>query len=412
MRPVVVCVALLGALIGPVAPSRAAEPGARTETGRTAAYHVAQARQFLKNGWLRDAAAEIDAALALPDGVASPDVAVVGARVFFALRDLDRCLPLARRAADLAPTEAARAEADAWVGLLEASYGWVEVRAPIADLASRLQLEADGPVLDPEHRTWVDAVALELRARSRLPVRVALPAGAYRINGQRVQIDPLATAALELPLSALGARGLAALQVARVELGVGVDAPFGPSVRGLSPGPFAELGLTQPAGPVLVGIVGSFGARGHRTPEGPETRAAAWSVGARVGREFAIGGPLNVRPTVGVRYANVPGLSLACASAGASLACGPEGPASADPYATIVVDGRAVVPFAELSVDWRTAGRTSVGGLGVAVGVDHLRGHLADGDAHTPAGTPIPYTSDAAWSATAVRLSARGSLAF
>ena len=54
-------------------------------------------------------------------------------------------------------------------------------------MASRLQLEADGPVIDPEQRAWVDAVALDLRAAQRRSVEgerlLVEGAGEYRGPG-------------------------------------------------------------------------------------------------------------------------------------------------------------------------------------------------------------------------------------
>ena len=76
---------------------------AAAEDGATVRHHVAQARQFVKNHWYEDAALEIQAGLALPDGPENFELQWLGAQVYYELVDIDRALPLAHRAAILAP---------------------------------------------------------------------------------------------------------------------------------------------------------------------------------------------------------------------------------------------------------------------------------------------------------------------
>ncbi len=389
------------------------EPAAAQEA-TSARHHVAQARQFVKNKWYADAAAEIEAALKAPNGADNFEAHWLGAQVYYELVDIDRAIPLAERAAGLAPNAEAREQAANYATFLRETFGTVVVRGPEAGTRSRLQIESASPLFDADLKRLVNKVALTLRDGAALPVRVSLPAGDYLVNGVPVNVTPGGTSPVKLELRQLGARGLAALQVTRLEIAGGTSVLFGDRVANLDTGGAFDLALTLPAGPVLIGLVGVWDVRSYRAA-GSETVTdlGAYGGGVRVGRELALGGPLSVRPSVGARYGLVPGIALGCDEADGALTCVPD---ADDPDVALFATGRAITPFVELALEFREAGRTTALGVGVKVVAEQHVGTVpTPGDAALAdtASTTLPYTATpSTWTATGVRLLATLSLAF
>lgn len=388
---------------------------AMAEEGGSVRHHVAQAKQFVKNKWYDDAALEIEAALAAPGGADSFDAHWLGAQVYLELVDVARASELAERAAILAPNADAREQAANFSTWLKENFGVVEVRGPEAGITSRLQIERTSVVFDADQKRLINKVALKAHEQTRLPTKIGLPAGEYLVNGVAVTIPPGGTIPLVLDRRHLGAAGLAALQVTRVEVGAGASVLFGDRVSNLGTGGAFELGLTQPVGPVQIGLVGVFDLREYTAAE--SNRVAdyrAVSGGVRLGQEFSVDGPLSIRPAVGVRYGLVPGVPFSCDEAEGALTCVPlhEGEADVEIYAL----GRAVTPFAELSVAFREAGRTTALGVGVKAVVEEHIGSVANPGqavlADLPDGSPLPYTAEpGTWTATGLRLLAHLSIA-
>lgn len=389
---------------------------AMAEDAGSVRHHLAQARQFAKNHWYADAALEIEAALALPGGSADFDVNWLGAQVYYELVDIDRALPCAQRAGAYAPTDQAREQADTFHAFLRDTFGWIEIRAPHDGMVSRLQLESTSIVFDADLKRLINKVSLDLREKTSLPARVALPAGTYLVNGAEVVVVAGQTVPLRLEMDQLGARGIAALQVTRFEVSAGMNVMFGERVANLDPGGAMELALTQPVGPVLVGFLGTYDLRTYLAGLNQQT-SSPWSFGGgvRVGYELVIGGPLAVRPSVGARVGYVPGIGLACDDVDGSVACVP--PDGGEHALELYAVGRSVAPFGELTVEYREAGRTTALGVGVKAVVEQHVGRVASPGEATLYGDPdatlLPYTAEpAAWSATGVRLLANLSLAF
>lgn len=392
-----------------------AAPDAAAQEAGSARHHVAQARQFVKNKWYEDAAAEIEKALAAPGGAENFDAHWLGAQVYYEVVDIDRAVTLAERAAALAPDAEARERAADYAEFLRRTFGAVEVTGPDPNLRSRLQIEPASVIFDADLKRLVNKVALRARDGVTLPARISLPAGDYLVNGVPVTVPAGGAGQVRLELGQLGSRGLAALQVTRLEIGAGTGVLFGERVENLGTGAAFELSLTVPVGPLLLGAVGTWDLRSYRAA-GSETTTdlQAWGGGVRVGREFALGGPVGVRPSVGVRYGLVPGIGFGCDEADGALTCAlPDADAEVEIYAL----GRAVTPFAELSIEYREAGRTTALGVGVkAVVEQHVGTVESPGEAllhDAPDATPLPYdAAPATWSATGLRLLANVSLAF
>ena len=404
----------------------AQDPAEGRDAGSSARHHVAQARQFVKNKWYDDAVVEIEAALAAPGGADNFDAHWIGAQVYYELVRADRALLLAERAALLAPNADAREQASSFATFLRATFGFVDLRGPQPGLTSRLQLESTSVIFDADLKRLVHTLALELREPTALPMRLSLPEGEYLLNGVKLVVRPDTTSTVDLGMNQLGARGLAALQVTRLEVATGTTVLFGERVENLRTGVAFELSLTQPVGPVLIGALGTFDVRSYAAGGNRSaTDLHAWSGGLRVGRELALGGPLALRPSLGLRYGLVPGIGYACDEADGALACVPKGDfptEDGDPAVEIYAVGRAFTPFVELALEYRDAGRTTALGIGVKAVVEQHVGtvaspgeaalvHAPDHDGPDAASLPYVATPNT-WTATGIRLLANVSFAF
>lgn len=338
---------------------------------QSAAYHLDQARQFVKNKWYDDAAEQIEAALAA-GGEADFEVNWLGAQVYQELTRMDRAAALARRAADLAPNAGARDRCAALVDYLESSWGQLQITAPYDAMRSRVQVEPTSPVIDPEEKRLLNKIALDLRDNVTLPVTVSLPVGDYLVNGVAVSVTGGGSSSVALQLDQLGARGLAALQVSRLEVSPGAVARWGSALGGTSIGPSIEVAFTQPIGPVLLGVVADWEPRGYATiADSTSFTPSGGSAGLRIGRELAVGGPVAIRPSAGIRYTIVTGVRMDCTwtdPTRTAATCGPPGAADADLAAYAPAQG--VAPFGELAAEYRQAGRTTALGVGVKLAIE------------------------------------------
>ena len=361
--------------------------------------HLTQARLYLKRGWPEAAAEELRTALATPAGRARYDVCWMAAGVAWEILDIDWALEMAEAAAAAAPDEDRRQEARALAQSYREGFGFLVVEAPHLGMVSRLQLESTGLVLDPERKRYIQRAALAWRERTPLPARLGLPVGSYTINGHAVTITAGQEVVLPLPMSALGGRGLAALQVTRLEASVGIRSVTGSTAatEGLLPSLHTQLTLTQPVGPVLLGAALGHTAMTYRAEGNILAYDSAWTASARLGREVVLDGALSLRPAAIFGYGALPGLGIRCSEDACAPAADGE---SADRF----VQGGAWLGGGELLVEYREAGRTTALGTGVKLSTTHAWGTLPE-DAD---GTPL---SARRWAATDLLMLANLSLA-
>lgn len=414
-----IALSLLLLLAGPAAAgeeeARSGESAAGDAAGDAAvATHLAQARLFAKKKWYEDARAELQAALALPAGAESYEVHRLAHDVAWALLDVESARELAAGAARTAPDGDRRAEAEALVASYDSQFGVLVVQGPYDSLASRLQLELQSVLFDAELKRFANQLALQLREKHPLPLRVGLPAGTWLVNGEEVQVLAGEETELVLPMRALGARGLAALQVFRLEVSAGLGAKLGEDTRALVPSPQLQVAATQPLGPVLLGLFLDQGVTRFRgETKSLEDPQVTWGGGVRLGAELNTRAPLAVRPSLVLRTYTQPGLPLDCVAAGEAWSCGGD---VDDPELRVYAVGTALAPGAELSVDYREAGRTTALGTGVKIVVDQALGRFPEeAQATLPAegGQTITWSpGEARWSATSIRVLANVSFAF
>lgn len=403
------------ALLSLWAPSaRGAEPGQAEDAA--VQHALDQAKLFTRRGWVEDARAELEAAAATPAGAESAALwwALAGARL--TVCDAEGAWLAAERAAALIDDAGARAEILSFAADLRGQHGVLTVSAPHEGMFSRLQLEPQSMLLNPEHKRCVEALSLAWTHGVSLPARVALPQGDYAVQGQAVTVTPGAEASLPLAMGQLGAKGFSALQVSRLELASGVSTLFGPQAAHYAPSLELQVAFTQPVAGWLVGATVDWSARSWvMVNAGPAASARSVAGGLRVGRELMIGGPLALRPTLGYRYGVIPGVAMGCVGgSGEGLRCDTT-PDPDDDWA-VYASALAHIPSAELSMNYRRAGRTTALGLGVRAGVDLVLGApQSPGEAQvTTRELTVRYAvdDDAAFRALGLRMLAEVSVAF
>ena len=402
--------ALIG-LLATASPLRTAVAGEASSQAGDPVHHVAQARLFLKRGWTDDAAAELALARSTPAGQALFEVWWLSSQVAWSRLDALGARNMATHALSRADSEAQRAEVSAWITNFDQNFGRLQLSAPQDGLSSRLQLESTGLIFDTEHKKYLDKLALTWREKTELPLEIALPAGSYLINGQSLEIKAGSAHEMQLPMKALGSKGLAALQVTRMEAAFGVLV-MGGDLATLRPAPQAQLGLTLPAGPLLLGLMGDYAIQKADIGTGEDLRApGGFSGGIRIGGEVFTSLPLSIRPSAVLRYGQLPAVPVACDPGAGPWAC-QVGNTSAGQAAGLV-SGQAWMPGGELVVEYREAGRTTAFGAGIKLEVDAILGKLpSEGESVAKPEGESWTLADPAVRGTASRILANISLAF
>jgi len=349
--------------------------------------HHQQARLHMRRGWPEAAAEELRQAVASPEGRASYAICLLAQEVAFELLDIDWATEMAEAAAAAAPDPAARAAAQQAAEAYRTQFGTLVVTAPHGGMASRLQLESTSLIINPDWKRFINRAALRLRDRSALPLRQALPAGSYLVNGQEVTVTGGQEVTAALPMKALGPRGLTALQVTRIESAAGVRTLGGSASRDHLPSALYRAGIAQPAGPLLIGVVGRISptvyldAHGIRSLGPPAADASL-----RVATELALDGALSVRPGLRAGWGRLAALPLTCSDAACSVATGEE---AADRYESAT----GLTGAGELTIEYRQAGRTTAMGFGVTFSAEAARGTLPAALSDGTKTTEDPWTA-------------------
>ena len=169
-------------------------------------------------------------------------------------------------------------------------------------------------------------------------------------------------------MRAIGSRGLAALQVTRLELAMGGRALFGDAAAALLPEPMAQLSLTQPVGPVLLGVLAEVCPTRYIDAQNRIiTGEPAWALGGRLGRELYLAGAISIRPSILVRRSALSGLYSGA------------GHLQQSDSVTTALGG-------ELSMEYREAGRTTALGTGIKLSADRAWGRLEDDEPYALTG--------------------------
>jgi hypothetical protein len=383
---------------------------------------ISQAKHFVKNGWHSDAVRELEAATKDPTGRSSFEVHAMLSKVHYALGDARKAQQYATRAIELGTNPASIQELERFSRFLKENFGLLHLKPPYPGMKSTLIVESAFPILDPEIAQFYEAIRKQWTTKTALPLSIGFPVGTYNINGMTIEVKAGKEATLHMNMDTLGASGLSALQVSRIEFSLGPAMLASKRAANLRPSLDAQFSISQPIGPWILGAQFDYSFRSFSVEgEGIVADPFAYTAGLRFGREFLIGGPLAFRPSLGYRYGLLPGIPLACESsdpldpfAGPYVCRSPEN-ADGVPDVKVYAIGRVHLPFAELSVDYRHSGRTTAMGMGVKLILGQALGKIAQTATATvqASGEQIDYTTaDNRFSGTNIRMLANFSFAF
>jgi hypothetical protein len=375
-----------------------------------------QVRLFIRRKWYSDAAAELALLLDTPAGRTSFEAHWLGAQLAWLRLDAIGAEAMAARAIELTQDPERRQAAVDLHQTYVTGFGRVQVDTPYPGMASIMQLERVDLVFDPELKGYINGIALQWRDRVDLPVTVSLPVGRYLIQGIEVDVRAAEETRLQLEMDQIGARGLAALQVTRLEVAAGMGLWFGERMANQFPSAQLQLALSQPVGRALLGVSTDVALQTWSAVSADQARGPIpWSAGVRIGTELVGGGALAIRPSLLLRGGRVAGVGLDCVQGDAGWFCGTPDGIDGDAL-RVYTPSMVALPGIELSVDYRQAGRTTAVGSGVKLVAEQAIGVVpTSGVAEVQAveGVRLSWTSyEPAWTATRVQMLANLSFAF
>lgn len=254
--------------------------------------HADQARIYARQGYPADALAEVEAGLADPNPADALELYAIGVDAAYALGDIDRVLRWSQQAADRAVSPEAHEQWQARHDAVAAAWGWVRVTGS----RGGVQLEAAEPVLDPDQKRVAAGIVTRAASARGGELRVALPVGAWRVDGRAVQVVAGETAevATVAPARRMHAR-----------LGPGVQAAIGDR---LAVAPVLEGGVDAALGPCTLGAAVRWAPEPRVSAAGvPELALDAGGAALWVGAPLRPVTELVVQPALGLRAAWIPG---------------------------------------------------------------------------------------------------------
>jgi hypothetical protein len=356
--------------------------------------HKSQAELYAKRGFYADARAELALAMDTPEGQHDPELAWTAAQVAWELQDVEAAIDMAERTARLASDDDVRENATAWAENLRETFGFLTIDGPYAGMATRVQLDPRSTLFDPELKRYLNKLGVTLRISTDLPVRVGVPVGDYLVNGEAATVGAGEEVIVTLPLHAMGSRGMAAVQVARIEIAAGVSAPYSTRAENALPSPEVEIGITEPLGSVTAGIAVAVLAATYRADGSVTQTTAGGSIAARVGRDLVLQGPVSLRPAFVARAGWMPGIPYLCDGSGEAWACSPASEAPPELSNTVYATARMVGIGGEVLFEYREAGRTTSLGTGVRLGIEQAWGTVP-----SQSEAVLPDESTIAWTA-------------
>ena len=279
-------------------------------TDRDYRSHVDQARFFLKKSWHNDAAEQLELAVESEDGKLDPEAWFLLASVRYQLADLSGAREAADRAIVHSRSDDQTSQAQELLRFLDDQFGLVELSSSRPGVAARVHIELTGLLIDPQLKAYFGQLTDRLEDKVTLPFTVGLPAGAYAINGQEIEVAPGSPQRLQLRPG-----GAASLQSLDVDASFGVQTLLGDAVSSNVPIPQLELGVSQPLGVVFFGAMATWSIQPVPTMEGLLVSPTGWSAGAKVGLDLGGDSAFTLRPAIAGRVVSLPGIQLACTEA-------------------------------------------------------------------------------------------------
>jgi hypothetical protein len=314
-----------------------------------------QAKFFIRKKWYEDALEQLQASVQHEDGRIDPEAWYLLATVRYELADLEGARKAAERAHSFSRDDNQLEQASALAAFLREQFGVVRLTNPHEGVVTKLDVQLTSLLFDPGLKAYLTRLAERTRGDMLLPHRIGLPAGTYDINGSQVVVT--AGEEVSVDVTVLSKAPLA-LQVAQVEVSTGLSTWFGPRVSNMLPAATLQLAVTQPVGPLMFGLHASWEPRPYNTAtRGVALSPTASSVGFRLGRDLPGLNPLVLRPSIGYRFAVLPGVEVPCEAGIDSWTCGE----SADPELLIYTVGRMHIPYVEVAAHYLEMRRRGLG---------------------------------------------------
>ena len=128
-----------------------------------------------KKGWLDDAVRELEEAAQSEEGKTSFEVHAMLAQIHYQQADADRTLAAGRRALEVS-TDPSTATETQLVAFIESNFG-TPTWSLYPGMESRLEIESETPILDPELQRFTGSLKQRLSEKTALPLCVLFPAG-------------------------------------------------------------------------------------------------------------------------------------------------------------------------------------------------------------------------------------------
>ena len=381
--------------------------------------HVDQAKLFTRKKWWRDAAEELEAAVASPDGRLDAEAWLLLAQVRLELCDATGAADAANRAHSAATSDLQAEQAARLTAALTHRFGTVTVDGPHPGLTARISVELTTPLFDGELKRYVRGLESCYAEPVSLPIELSLPAGGYRINGASIEMTPNGLSSLNLRSDQLEQNVIKqTFQLTHANVGLGMTAWMGPAARNMLPGPTVRVAVSQPAGPLVVTVAGDWSGTPYGTTDGGLSFAAlGWGATLQLGGFIPGVSPLVMRLSAGYRLGSTGGIERTCENIAVSTepsqwVC----PSEQQPELVTYLYGLTHEPHAEVSVDYLGDDWTRGVGFGVSMSAGYAFGFLpATSTAADHAGDllDLSITPDAqTWQAATLRLILHTTFAF
>ncbi len=361
------------------------------EAERDPQTHLRQARLFEKKGWLDDAIRELAMARNTPDGRQDPEVYALQADLMLKQENIVGARCLAKVAVDMNRSGTATEQARSLLRELDRSYGYLTIYTSGDATTASFSVQPPKLFATADLKAYAERRVAELAKRHPLPVHVALPAGAYTINGQSITVLP--GQAQDLTLHPKRTRPAWASPVIRLRAGAEVR-----PAQSHFPPPLVAATDFSTTWPVVRGRQASLqlgarvgGVMGRSTDGGTEVPAGG-DVGAVLSGVWVSDVNIDLHTDLAFSRASVAGVGFSCPVDGSSCGATSTGAAADTVYLRASGFQWRLTP----GLDLRGAGTFEALGVGLECGVVRSGGTLSSKQATIDGSTWA--LSPAAWS--------------
>jgi len=334
--------------------------------------HLRQARHFEKKGWMEDSVREIAMARSTPEGRRDPVVFYRAASLARATDNIIGAHCMANATIMLNKGGVATAQARALKQELDRSFGYLEIHTSGDATSATLRIDLPTFFATAALQVYAEDTARRLMTRQELPIRVALPAGAYTISGQSITV--LAGQSQELTLHPRNTRPAGAAPLVRARGGAAVH----PSRRLTTPTILGTASVST-SWPVIRDTSAALhaglrvgGTAPSKLPSGATLPAGA-DIGLQVSGTYFVRMGLDIHATASAGWASLSGLGWGCPLDGTPCS---QDTGSTIPMDTLYLRDQGLQLRGTLGVDLRGIGEADGLGIGLDLGLSHTSGTL------------------------------------